>query len=67
MEWIDQLQRDLGGPVLAFAQEHWIVLAAIVGIGVWWLISGGSLGRASDAETGIEIGNPDGGGGDGGD
>jgi hypothetical protein len=40
MEWIEQVQRDLGGPVVAFAAENWILLVVVSIVGAWWLYNG---------------------------
>jgi hypothetical protein len=45
MEWIEQVQRDLGGPVVAFAAENWILLVVVSIVGAWWLYNGLLEGR----------------------
>ena len=47
MDWIEQLQRDLGAPVVDFALANWLLLVAAA-LGAWWLF-GGSLGGRSAA------------------
>ncbi len=73
MEWIEQLQRDLGGPVLQFAQQNWLLLLVAAALGAFWLFGGSFAGRGeanfilgdSESESGGD-GVGDGGGGDGG-
>ena len=73
MAWLEELQRSLGEPVIAFALEHWIFLLIAGFIAVAWLFS------SSQGQGGISVwfgfggdndsdgdGGGDGGGGDGG-
>jgi hypothetical protein len=75
--WIEEIQRSLGEPVLAFAQEHWIFLliAGFIafmwlygsnrgggGIGVWFGF-GGDRGDDGNSDDGGDGGGGDGGGG----
>ncbi len=73
MDWIEQLQRDLGGPVLQFAQKNYILLLMVGIVAVVWLF-GSSTGNggwpfglfsAGDSNDDGDSGS-DGGGGDGG-
>ncbi len=71
MGWIEEIQRGLGEPVLAFAQQHWIFLLIAGFIAFMWLFGanrgeGGTsvwFGFGGDSDT---DGSGDGGGGDGG-
>jgi hypothetical protein len=68
MEWIEQIQRDLGAPVVRFAIDNWIILSIVAFLGVLWAIRGGTFGVT--ATSGLVVGESDssdsGGGGDGG-
>jgi hypothetical protein len=75
VEWIEQLQRDLGAPVLQFAQQNYILLLMVGIVAVVWLV-GGSTGNGGlsfgfffggdSNDDGDSDGGGDGGGGDGG-
>ena len=71
MEWIDQLQDYLGAPVVAFAQQNWIIIVAVLAVAGWWFFFDPAWRRDVAIEDGLVIGNPDDadgdGGGDGGD
>jgi hypothetical protein len=71
--WLEEIQRDLGGPVVAFAQQHWIFLL-IAGVIAFVLLFGSSRGEGGisvwfgfggDSDSDSD-GGGDGGGGDGG-
>lgn len=70
MEWITEVQRTLGAPVVAFAQENWVFFLVVGGLAVLWLFS--SAARSGGVSVGVGIGGDnasgdgDGGGGDGG-
>ena len=75
MEWIEEIQRSLGEPVLNFAQQNHILLI-ITGLvaAKWFFGSGGSGGWSlgfifggdsnDDSDSGGDSGGGDGGGGD---
>jgi uncharacterized membrane protein YgcG len=67
--WIEEIQRELGGPVVAFALQHWIFLLVAGALAVLWLF--GSLSDRAGAGGILWFGgsdgdSDDGGGGDGG-
>lgn len=70
MEWIEQVQRDLGGPVVAFAADNWIIFLIIAIIGGWWFYFGtlsrtvveGEIVLGGEAESSGSDGGGDGGG-----
>jgi hypothetical protein len=76
MEWIEEIQRSLGAPVVAFAQSNWLILLLIGAVAMLWVFgrfssrgdgSAGvffSFGDSDDGADGDSGG--DGGGGDGG-
>jgi hypothetical protein len=74
VEWIEQLQRDLGGPVLQFAQQNYIVLLMVGIVAVVWLVGSSGHGGWSfsfffggdsndDGDSSSDGGGGDGGGG----
>ena len=40
MEWIEEIQRTVGRPVVDFALTHWAVIAAVAVVATFWLIFG---------------------------
>jgi hypothetical protein len=72
MGWIEEIQRSVGEPVVAFAQQHWIFLLIAGLIAVAWLFGsssgngGVSVGVWFGGSDGDSDGGDSGGGGDGG-
>jgi hypothetical protein len=66
MAWIEEIQRSLGEPVLAFALQHWLFLLVAGAIAGAWLF--GSLSDRTGGEVTLGFGsgdsNSDGDGGD---
>ena len=79
MQWIEEVQRSLGAPVVAFAQANWLILLIIGAVAMLWFF-GGFTGRRADGSISAFLvfgvgddssdsdgdSGDDGGGGDGG-
>lgn len=71
MEWIEDVQRQLGAPVVAFMSDNWGIMLVVAAVAVFWFVGDGSWHRRS-GDGGLMFGDgspcEDGdGGGDGGD
>lgn len=70
MEWIEQIQRQLGSPVVAFMSDNWGIMLVVAAVAVFWFL-GGDTGRRKPSDGGFIFGDmdrfADDDGGDGGD
>jgi hypothetical protein len=57
MAWIEEIQRSVSEPVLAFTQQNWMLLLIVAVIAVMWLF--GSGWDRDDASVGVLSGRSD--------
>lgn len=65
MEWITQVQRDVGTPVVDFALSNWGLVLVALALGGWWLYAA-TMGGSTSIEIAIADDLDADGGGEGG-